>query len=139
MYGRKNILLAAYILFAIGCLACCLSGSLQQLVFARVLAGISGGGMISLVSIIITDLVPAGEVALFRSYANVVNVLGQTMGASVGGFLIQTVGWRWSFLGQIPLVIICNLVALYGLPSWLNERKTEDDYVNFPSDQTLSA
>lgn len=30
------------------------SGSLEQLVVARVLAGISGGGMISLVSIIIT-------------------------------------------------------------------------------------
>ncbi|KAK1147202.1 hypothetical protein N8T08_001941 [Aspergillus melleus] len=132
MYGRKNVLLGSYALFAVGCLACGLSGSLEQLVLARVLAGISGGGMISLVSIIITDLIPAGDVALFRSYANVVSVLGRSLGAPLGGLLIQTIGWRWSFLGQLPLVIICGLVSIHGLPPSLNNREVEEDHENAP-------
>ena len=88
---------------------------------------------------------PPNEVALFRGYANVVNVAGRSLGAPVGGFLITTLGWRWlvlvkplncnvitltrsrSFLGQLPLIIICMMVAYYGLPSSLNQSKTNDD------------
>ncbi|KAE8362456.1 major facilitator superfamily domain-containing protein [Aspergillus caelatus] len=125
MYGRKNVLLWAYSLFALGCLACGASGSLIQLILARVLAGISGGGMVALVSIIITDLMPSNEVALFRGYANVVNVAGRSLGAPVGGFLIATLGWRWAFLGQLPLILICIVAAYYGLPSSLNQSKTD--------------
>ncbi|ODM23071.1 hypothetical protein SI65_00660 [Aspergillus cristatus] len=117
IYGRKSVLLGAYALFAVGCFACGASTSLLQLILARVLAGISGGGMVSLVSIIITDLAPADEVALLRSYANVVNVAGRSLGAPIGGLLIGAVGWRWSFLGQLPLVAICILVLWYGFPS----------------------
>ncbi|KAE8372709.1 major facilitator superfamily domain-containing protein [Aspergillus bertholletiae] len=130
MYGRKNVLLWAYSLFALGCLACGASGSLTQLILARVLTGISGGGMVALVSIIITDLMPSDEVALFRGYANVVNVAGRSVGAPVGGFLIATIGWRWSFLGQLPLIIACIMVAYYGLPSSLNQRKTDSGQDN---------
>ncbi|KAF7592068.1 hypothetical protein BBP40_000734 [Aspergillus hancockii] len=81
LYGRQNVLIGAYALFAVGCLACGTSTSLVQLVLARTLAGISGGGMASLVSIIITDLVPADEIALLQSYANVVNVADRSLGA----------------------------------------------------------
>ncbi|PKY07904.1 putative transporter [Aspergillus campestris IBT 28561] len=121
VYGRKDILLWSYMLFGIGCLACGISTSLEQLVVARVVAGVSGGGMISLVSIVITDLMPPGDVALLRSYANVINVAGRSLGAPIGGLLIQTIGWRWSFLSQIPLVGVCILVAVYGLPASLNQ------------------
>ncbi|KAF7589497.1 hypothetical protein BBP40_004204 [Aspergillus hancockii] len=125
MYGRKNVLLWAYFLFAVGCLACGASGSLIQLILARVLTGISGGGMVSLVSIIITDLMPPGDVALFRGYANVVNVAGRSLGAPVGGFLIATLGWRWSFLGQLPLVLVCIMIVFYCLPSSLNRSEVD--------------
>ncbi|KAE8391853.1 major facilitator superfamily domain-containing protein [Aspergillus alliaceus] len=128
IYGRKNVLLWAYSLFALSCLACGASGSLIQLILARVLAGVSGGGMISLVSIIITGLMPPDEVALFRAYANVVNVAGRSLGAPVGGFLIATLGWRWSFLGQFPLIMICLIVAYYGLPASLNQNKADSNH-----------
>ncbi|KAE8154397.1 major facilitator superfamily domain-containing protein [Aspergillus avenaceus] len=130
MYGRKNTLLCAYSLFSLSCLACGISGSLAQLVLARVLAGMSGGGMMSLVSIIITDLMPASEVALFRSYANIVNVVGRSFGAPIGGYLVAVIGWRWSFIGQLPLVVICIIVALYGLPASLNQSKSREGQTN---------
>ncbi|KNG86327.1 hypothetical protein ANOM_005221 [Aspergillus nomiae NRRL 13137] len=128
-YGRKNVLLWAYFLFAGA------SGSLIQLILARVLAGISGGGMVALVSIIITDLMPPNEVALFRGYASVVNIAGRSLGAPVGGFLITTLGWRLSFLGQLPLMIVCMMVAYHGLPSSLNQSNTNHyrDIPPFPA------
>ncbi|GAB1195680.1 hypothetical protein APSETT444_004942 [Aspergillus pseudonomiae] len=126
IYGRKNVLVSAYALFAAGCLACGASTSMVQLVLARVLTGASAGGMVSLVSVVLTDMVPADEVALLRSYANVVNVVGRSIGAPLGGYIIGAVGWRWSFIGQLPVAAICLLIGLYGLPSSLNSTKTRD-------------
>ncbi|KAF5855778.1 hypothetical protein ETB97_008439 [Aspergillus alliaceus] len=126
LHGPKNILLTAYTIFAAGCLACGLSTSLVQLVLARVLAGMGAGGMVSLVSIILTDMVTPDEVAVLRGYANVSNVVGRSLGAPLGGYLIGAVGWRWSFLGQIPVVAICLLIGLYGLPSSFNSAKSGD-------------
>ncbi|OJJ40864.1 hypothetical protein ASPWEDRAFT_166918 [Aspergillus wentii DTO 134E9] len=120
-YGRKNVLVMAYILFTFGCFACGASASLAQLVLARVLAGVSGAGMVSLVSIIIMDLVPSNEVTIYRSYENTINVIGRSVGAPLGGLLSDTIGWRWSFFGQMPLIMFCTLVAVYGLPASLNE------------------
>lgn len=73
------------------------------------------------------DLAPVDEVPLLRSYANVVNVAGRSLGAPIGGFLIGTVGWRWSFLGQVPLAVICLLIGWHGFPSASNSADTGGD------------
>ncbi|ODM16224.1 hypothetical protein SI65_08223 [Aspergillus cristatus] len=67
------------------------STSMVQLILPRVLAGISGAGMISLVSVIVTDIVPPKEVVLFCSYANITNIIGRSLGAPIEGFPVQTV------------------------------------------------
>ncbi|KAL2003285.1 hypothetical protein VTN02DRAFT_4406 [Thermoascus thermophilus] len=116
IYGRRKPILSAYCLFAGGCVVSGLATSLTQLVVGRVISGIGGAGMIALVSVIITDLVPPGEVAVLRSYSNVAAVSGVSFGAPIGGLLTDTIGWRWSFIGQIPLVVVCFLLAGYRLP-----------------------
>ncbi|KAL2824262.1 major facilitator superfamily domain-containing protein [Aspergillus cavernicola] len=126
-YGRKNVLLASYLLFASSCLACGASSSITQLVLSRVLTGSSGAGMSVVVSVVLTDLIPADEIALFRGYQNVVNVAGRSLGAPIGGFLADTVGWRWSFYGQFPLILMCMLFAMYRLPSSLNDTADDED------------
>lgn len=42
------------------------------------------------------DLVPIRSVATWRSYVNVVQTLGRSSGGAIGGFLAQSLGWRWS-------------------------------------------
>ena len=38
---------------------------------------------------------PPNEVVMFRNYGNMVNITGRSLGAPLGGFLTETVGWRW--------------------------------------------
>ena len=61
----------------------------------RVISGAGGAGMTSLVSILITDLVPLREVASWRSYVNIAGTMGRGLGAPLGGLLADLVGWRW--------------------------------------------
>ncbi|OJJ89218.1 uncharacterized protein ASPGLDRAFT_213946 [Aspergillus glaucus CBS 516.65] len=108
-----------------------------QLILSRVLAGISGAGIISLVSVIVTDIVPPKEVALFRSYAKITNITGRSLGAPIGGGLSQTVGWRWSFYGQLHILIISVIITACNMPSTLNQTpqestKIQDQENRFP-------
>lgn len=95
IYGRKPVLLVAYAMFAIGNLGAGLGRSLGEVIAWRAVQGIGGAGMGSLVAIIIVDIVPMYDVASTRSYVNIMQTSGRTCGGVIGGWLTQTLGWRW--------------------------------------------
>jgi MFS family permease len=68
---------------------------MTEVIIGRVIQGSGGAGMVSLVSILITDLVPLREVASYRSYVNIVATAGRSCGGPLGGALAQLFGWRW--------------------------------------------
>ncbi|KAK5720390.1 hypothetical protein LTR17_015027 [Elasticomyces elasticus] len=115
IYGRKSCLQASYILFAIGTAGSGWGRSMGQVIASRAVQGAGGAGMISMVSIIITDLVPIHEVALLRSYVNVLQTTGRSCGGVIGGLLTQTLGWRWAFLVQLPPIILAIFLVQWQL------------------------
>ncbi|CZR59006.1 related to multidrug resistance protein fnx1 [Phialocephala subalpina] len=118
IYGRKNVLLISYVFFAVGCIICGIAQSMGQVILGRVVSGFGAAGMTVLVSVIITDLVPLIKVASWRSFVNVVATLGRSIGGPLGGLLTDTVGWRWSFTGQGPLLILAIILVALKLPSF---------------------
>ncbi|KFY08941.1 hypothetical protein V492_05752 [Pseudogymnoascus sp. VKM F-4246] len=110
IYGRRTMILIAYSIFGIGCAICALGQSLPTVVAGRVISGVGGAGMDSLVNILIT--VPPRDVGSWRSYVNIVATTGRSLGGPVGGYLADTVGWRWSFLGQCPLTLLA-IISTY--------------------------
>ncbi|KAH7162580.1 major facilitator superfamily domain-containing protein [Dactylonectria estremocensis] len=106
IFGRKPCLLFAYSVFALGCLGCGLARSMGELCVARALAGVGGGGMNSVVSILLSDLVPLRERGVWQGYINILWAAGTSTGAPLGGLLADSIGWRWSFLGQVPLCFV---------------------------------
>lgn len=117
IYGRKSMLLLAYALFAVGCALVGIGASMSTLILGRVVSGAGSSGMTALVSILITDLVPLRDVATWRSYVNVVATTGRSIGGPLGGWLADTIGWRWSFLGQVPLAGIAIILVASTIPS----------------------
>lgn len=117
IYGRKTMLLLAYTLFAVGCGLVGLGTSMSTLIVGRVISGAGSSGMTALVSILITDLVPLRDVATWRSYVNVVATTGRSIGGPLGGWLADVVGWRYSFIGQVPLAGLAIVLVAITLPS----------------------
>ncbi|RDW91785.1 MFS general substrate transporter-53 [Coleophoma crateriformis] len=115
IYGRKTTILASYMFFTVGCAICGLGQSLPQVVFGRLVAGVGGAGINCLVSIVIADLVPIREAATWRSYVNIAATSGRSLGGPIGGFLTETIGWRWSFLGQCPPTLLASALVIWEL------------------------
>ncbi|KAL3305990.1 major facilitator superfamily transporter [Colletotrichum asianum] len=105
IFGRKECLLFAYTVFALGSLGCGLARTFTQLCLARAVAGIGGGGMNSVVSILMSDIVPLRDRGVWQGYINIIFAAGTSTGAPLGGLLADSVGWRWSFIGQVPLCV----------------------------------
>src|SRR5215831_15775919 len=80
MLGRRDVLLAALGIFTLGSLACGLAQSLPQLIAARVLQGVGGGGLMMLCQALIGELVVPRERVRFQAYFATVFT-----SASIGG------------------------------------------------------
>ncbi|KAK8020657.1 major facilitator superfamily transporter [Apiospora arundinis] len=117
IFGRKECLLFAYSVFGIGCLGCGLAQDIVQLCIARGVAGMGGGGMNAIVSILVTDLVSLRDRGVWQGYINVVFAAGIASGAPIGGLLADSIGWRWAFAGQFPIAIVAWIAVFAVLQS----------------------
>ncbi|KAJ5500245.1 hypothetical protein LT330_002275 [Penicillium expansum] len=113
IFGRKPCLLFAYAIFGIGCLGCGLARNINELIAARVFQGIGGGGMTTVVSILMSDLVPLRDRGLWQGIINIIYATGAGTGAPLGGILSDYIGWRWAFLAQFPLCIIAFIAVSF--------------------------
>lgn len=126
IYGRKALLLLAYALFGFGCLLVGIGGSMPELIAGRIISGLGSSGMTTLVSILIVDLVPLRDVATWRSWVNIVATTGRSIGGPLGGWLADSVGWRWSFLGQVPFAGVAFFLVWLILPNRAHHPVDED-------------
>ncbi|KAJ6117737.1 hypothetical protein N7512_007462 [Penicillium capsulatum] len=115
IYGRKPLLLFSYLLFATGCIVSGVARQLWVVILGRAVSGMGGAGKMTVGSVIITDIVPRREVATWRAYVNIAMTLGRSVGGPLGGILLDTIGWRWLFLIQVPLVGLAFILVVLQL------------------------
>ncbi|KFY33213.1 hypothetical protein V494_07823 [Pseudogymnoascus sp. VKM F-4513 (FW-928)] len=126
-YGSLRPLLLAYSTFCIGSALCGIGQTYWQVILGRVIAGCGASGMVSLASIIITEVAAASDVAVLRSYVNIASTIGLSGGGPLGGFLAGAVGWRWLFLGQVPIAAACCLLMARSFEAMRPKAEQEEE------------
>lgn len=107
IFGRKTATLFASLTFGIGCLFCGLAQNFWQLCAARALAGVGGGGLTTMSTIVTSDLVTLKARGTWQGLGNLVYAAGASGGAPLAGLLVDSgLGWRWAFLIQVPLCMV---------------------------------
>ncbi|WBW74220.1 vacuolar amino acid transmembrane transporter Fnx1 [Schizosaccharomyces osmophilus] len=113
IFGRRAAIVFANITFTIGTFLCGSSRSLAGLCIARAIAGIGGGGLGTMSSIISSDIVSLRERGTWQGITNIVWGIGGSLGGPLGGLIAQRWGWRVAFYFQIPLGIISTIVVAW--------------------------
>ncbi|KAF8308600.1 MFS general substrate transporter [Clavulina sp. PMI_390] len=109
--GRKGAMLLALGLFGVGTTLCGLAPSMVSLIVARAITGMGGGGIMTVASVALSDVVPLKHRGLYDGLANLLFGLGSGLG-SLGGFVNDRLGWRWAFFAQVPIIALSFVMVL---------------------------
>ncbi|PGH12236.1 hypothetical protein AJ79_04416 [Helicocarpus griseus UAMH5409] len=111
IFGRRACFFTSTIAFMLGCLGCALAPNIVLLNMMRALTGLGGGGLMTMATIINSDMIPFKERGMYQAAQNVLHGFGSICGASLGGSIADTIGWRWCFLLQVPVSVIALIVG----------------------------
>ena len=123
MLGRKKIYGSGFLLLALGSACCGLSTNLWQLIAFRVLAGIGGAMVLANGRAVVSTLYAHEGRGRALGMTSMAFHLGYITGPSLGGFLIDTVGWRWIFFISLPVALAAAFMAWKVLPETASDKR----------------
>ncbi|KAI1149925.1 major facilitator superfamily domain-containing protein [Nemania diffusa] len=115
IFGRGPGLVFANLTFALGNLICALATSQQAMILGRLIAGIGGGGLMSIPTFLASDLIPLRKRGVVGGIANIWYGCGTMAGAVLGGYLNDhsRMGWRLAFLIQVPPSLVSAAIVYF--------------------------
>jgi len=122
--GRKRLMLISVVVFTAASLLCATATSLPEMVLFRAIQGVGGAFIVPLAQATLFDINPREKhgqaMALFGGGV----MIGPILGPVIGGWLTDNYNWRWVFLVNLPVGILCILIMLPFMPkSGTHERK----------------
>src|SRR5437899_6563727 len=114
--GRKRLLLISVVVFTAASVLCATATSLPEMVMFRALQGVGGAFIVPLAQATLFDINPREKhgqaMALFGGGV----MIGPILGPVLGGWLTDNYNWRWVFLVNLPVGVICALLMARYMP-----------------------
>jgi EmrB/QacA subfamily drug resistance transporter len=115
LYGRRPILLIALGLFVGTSVLCALAQTMPQLVAARLIQGVGGGGLRSVAQAVVADMIPPRERGRYQGYFAGTFAVSTALGPVLGGFFAEYLSWHWIFWINVPLGLVAFVLSNYRL------------------------
>jgi EmrB/QacA subfamily drug resistance transporter len=116
-YGRKPFFLGGITIFMIGAVLCGMAQDMNQLIAFRALQGLGAGAIIPIAIAIVGDIFPPSERGKWQGALFATFGLATVVGPTLGGFLTDSLGWRWIFYVNLPIGVFAIIAASLTLPS----------------------
>jgi EmrB/QacA subfamily drug resistance transporter len=115
-FSARRLYLIALVVFTAGSALCALATSSGELIVFRVLQGVGGGMLTPIGQMILVKAAGPRNLPKVMSFIGVPIVLAPVFGPTLGGLLLQGVGWQWIFMVNVPVGIVALTLALRLLP-----------------------
>ncbi len=111
VFGSEKVYIVAIIVFTISSFLCGFAWNLSSMVIFRVLQAL-GGGMMSPIGMgMVMTLFPPNKRGLAFGVYGVAAMAAPAFGPTIGGYIVEYLGWRYVFYINIPIGIIAVFLA----------------------------
>ncbi|CAN5131767.1 N/A [soil metagenome] len=129
LFSRKLLVQISLVIFVLGSALAGFSQGTGTLIVFRVLQGLGAGGLTALVQVILSDIISPRDRGRYMGFLGAVMAVGTAGGPLLGGFITDSIGWRWNFYVALPfaiaaIILIQRTLHLPKRPS----RKVRIDY-----------
>jgi DHA1 family bicyclomycin/chloramphenicol resistance-like MFS transporter len=118
-FGRRNIILGALVVFAVGTFGCAASHTVHYLWIFRIMQGVSAGAGTVVGRAIIRDLYSDAPAARLLSMVTMIFSIAPAIAPVLGGWIVKLFDWRMIFLFLLVYTVALLIVCYRYLPETL--------------------
>ena len=109
-YGEVRLFTLSVVVFTLASIACGFAPNFTTLIVFRLIQGLAAGPLVPLCQSLLMQNFPAKLRTLGLSISLMLLIIAPIFGPVVGGYISETIGWRWIFFLNIPLgVLVASL------------------------------
>lgn len=121
VFGRRKLFVIGIAIFTVASLACAAAPTIMLLIVARSVQGIGAAlavpESLALISVTFTGDERGKAIGTWSGFASLTGAAGPV----IGGYLAQTISWRWVFLINLPLAVLVIAIAILRVPESRDE------------------
>ena len=132
--GRKNFFMLSIILFTVASGLCGISENLETMIFARILQGIGGGGLLPISQAILLENFKPQDRGKAMAMFGLVIVMAPIIGPVLGGWITEKWSWPFIYFINIPIGILTVFLAkslIYDPPYAQKQKGVKTDAFGF--------
>ena len=114
--GRKRLFVWSVIAFTAASVACAMAQNLTEMVIFRALQGVSGAFLVPIAQAVMFDINPPHKHARAMAMFGMGVMIGPILGPVLGGWLTENYSWRWVFLVNLPVGVLCTFMLVRYMP-----------------------
>lgn len=127
-YGFTRIFLIGTAIFSLASAVAGIAPNIEILIVGRLLQGVGFAFTLSLALIMISNAFPAKKRGLALGLAITLTGLGQALGPTLGGVILNELTWHWIFLINIPITFFSFIIIFLKLPTEQSKKERSLDY-----------
>ncbi|MFK4837388.1 MDR family MFS transporter [Microbacterium sp. ZW T2_14] len=110
LFNRKLLIQIAIVIFVLATAAAGFSQDTGTLIAFRAVQGIGAGGLAALSQVIMADIISPRERGRYMGLFGAVMAVATVGGPLLGGFITDTIDWRWNFFIALPFAVAALII-----------------------------
>lgn len=115
--GQRQLFIFAVIGFTVASALCGIATSLPEMVVFRILQGLCGAMIAPLAQTVLLNINPRERIGQAMAIYGMGIMVAPIIGPTLGGWLTESFDWRWVFLVNVPVGVVCVAMLLLYMPN----------------------
>ena len=129
-FGQVRLLVTLLLMFVTASLMCGLAPTIEILIILRVVQGLCVGPIIPLSQTLLLGSYPMAKAGTALAASSVTVMVAPVIGPVMGGWLTDTLSWRWVFFVNVPIgLLVAALVWIVYRHREIQPKRVRVDFV----------